>query len=119
MFVEHTCQRWYILESSIQLSRSITRIPSRMGSSRAWRARVEISRGATTLTRDIRGKRLEVLTEVVPGIARVGILRDANAGEWWVTVDSISLVFAVDKLSVARKKRTAHSLSSESGQLCL
>jgi putative tryptophan/tyrosine transport system substrate-binding protein len=40
--------------------------------------------GLTTLTRDLRGKRLEVLTEVVPGIARVGILGDANEGEWWV-----------------------------------
>jgi putative ABC transport system substrate-binding protein len=41
--------------------------------------------GLTTLTRDLRGKRLEVLTEVVPGVARVGILGDANEREWWVT----------------------------------
>jgi putative tryptophan/tyrosine transport system substrate-binding protein len=41
--------------------------------------------GVTTLTRGLRGKRLEVLTQVVPGLARVGVLGDANEGEWWVT----------------------------------
>jgi len=41
--------------------------------------------GLTTLTRDLRGKRLKLLTEVVPGIARVGVLGDANEGEWWVS----------------------------------
>ena len=40
--------------------------------------------GLTTLTRDLRGKRLELLTEMVPGIARVGVLGDADEGEWWV-----------------------------------
>jgi putative ABC transport system substrate-binding protein len=35
--------------------------------------------GLTTLDRDLRGKRLELLTEVVPGISRVGVLGDANA----------------------------------------
>jgi putative tryptophan/tyrosine transport system substrate-binding protein len=35
--------------------------------------------GHTTLTRDLRGKRLELLTEVVPGISRVGVLVDPNA----------------------------------------
>ena len=29
-------------------------------------------------------RKAELLTEVVPGIARVGILGDANEGEWWV-----------------------------------
>jgi putative ABC transport system substrate-binding protein len=42
--------------------------------------------GVTTLTHDLRGKRLEVLTEVVPGLARVGVLGDANEGAWWVRV---------------------------------
>jgi ABC-type uncharacterized transport system substrate-binding protein len=40
--------------------------------------------GVTTLTRDLRGKRLEVLTEVVPGLTRVGILGNADEGAWWV-----------------------------------
>src|SRR4030095_10642238 len=31
------------------------------------------------LTRDLSGKRLELLKEVVPGVSRVGILWDANA----------------------------------------
>jgi putative ABC transport system substrate-binding protein len=35
--------------------------------------------GFSTLQRDLSGKRLELLTEVVPGLARVGILRDAEA----------------------------------------
>lgn len=35
--------------------------------------------GVSRLTRDLSGKRLELLKEVVPGIARVGILWDANA----------------------------------------
>jgi putative tryptophan/tyrosine transport system substrate-binding protein len=34
--------------------------------------------GIATLQRDLSGKRLELLTEVVPGISRVGILRDAE-----------------------------------------
>jgi putative ABC transport system substrate-binding protein len=38
--------------------------------------------GLTTLNRRLSGKRLEVLTEVVPGIARVGILGDANESGW-------------------------------------
>jgi len=36
--------------------------------------------GVTTLTRDLSGKRLELLKESVAGISRVGILRDTNAG---------------------------------------
>jgi len=36
--------------------------------------------GVTTLTRDLSGKRLELLKEAVVGISRVGILRDTNAG---------------------------------------
>jgi putative ABC transport system substrate-binding protein len=35
--------------------------------------------GVARLTRDLSGKRLELLTEVIPGISRVGILWDANA----------------------------------------
>jgi putative ABC transport system substrate-binding protein len=35
--------------------------------------------GLTRLTRDLSGKRLELLTEVVPGISRVGVVWDANA----------------------------------------
>jgi putative tryptophan/tyrosine transport system substrate-binding protein len=35
--------------------------------------------GLTTLTRDLSGKRLELLKEVVPTISRVGILLDADA----------------------------------------
>jgi putative ABC transport system substrate-binding protein len=35
--------------------------------------------GLTTLVRDLSGKRLELLTEVVPGISRVGVLWDTNA----------------------------------------
>ena len=35
--------------------------------------------GISRLTRELSGKRLELLTEVVPGIARVGILWDATA----------------------------------------
>jgi ABC-type uncharacterized transport system substrate-binding protein len=35
--------------------------------------------GLTTLARDLSGKRLELLTEVVPGISRVGVLWDTNA----------------------------------------
>jgi putative tryptophan/tyrosine transport system substrate-binding protein len=42
--------------------------------------------GVTTLTHDLRRKRLELLTEMMPGIARVGVLGDADEGEWWVTV---------------------------------
>ena len=34
--------------------------------------------GITRLTRDLSGKRLEVLKEVVPGISRVGVLEDAD-----------------------------------------
>jgi putative ABC transport system substrate-binding protein len=34
--------------------------------------------GITRLTRDLSGKRLEVLKEVVPGISRVGVLDDAD-----------------------------------------
>ncbi len=35
--------------------------------------------GLSLLTRDLSGKRLELLKEVVPGISRVGVLWDANA----------------------------------------
>jgi putative tryptophan/tyrosine transport system substrate-binding protein len=35
--------------------------------------------GLTRLGRELSGKRLELLTEVVPGISRVGVLWDANA----------------------------------------
>ena len=35
--------------------------------------------GITRLTRDLSGKRLEVLKEVFPGISRVGVLDDADA----------------------------------------
>jgi putative tryptophan/tyrosine transport system substrate-binding protein len=35
--------------------------------------------GLPALTRDLSGKRLELLKEVVPGVSRVGILWDANA----------------------------------------
>jgi putative ABC transport system substrate-binding protein len=35
--------------------------------------------GLTRLGRDLSGKRLELLTEAVPGISRVGVLWDANA----------------------------------------
>ena len=35
--------------------------------------------GISRLTRELSGKRLELLTEVVPGIARVGILWDSSA----------------------------------------
>jgi len=34
--------------------------------------------GLATLQRDLSGKRLELLTEVVPGLARVGVLRDTK-----------------------------------------
>jgi len=34
--------------------------------------------GLSTLQRDLSGKRLELLKEVVPGISRVGVLRDAD-----------------------------------------
>ena len=36
--------------------------------------------GVTTLTRDLSGKRLELLKEGVVGISRVGVLWDTNAG---------------------------------------
>src|SRR5437764_1098378 len=36
--------------------------------------------GVTTLTRDLNGKRLELLKETVVGISRVGVLWDTNAG---------------------------------------
>ena len=43
--------------------------------------------GLTRLTRDLSGKRLELLKEVVPGISRVGVLWDAEAahriGYWF------------------------------------
>ena len=35
--------------------------------------------GLSRLTRDLSGKRLELLKEVVPGISRVGVLEDADA----------------------------------------
>jgi putative ABC transport system substrate-binding protein len=38
--------------------------------------------GLTTLTRRLSGKRLEVLTEVVPGLSRVGLLGDVNEPGW-------------------------------------
>jgi hypothetical protein len=38
--------------------------------------------GLTTLNRRLTGKRLEVFTEVVPGLARVGILADATEPGW-------------------------------------
>jgi putative tryptophan/tyrosine transport system substrate-binding protein len=38
--------------------------------------------GLTTLNRRLTGKRLEVLTEVVPGLGRVGLLGDANEPGW-------------------------------------
>ena len=38
--------------------------------------------GLTTMNRRLTGKRLEVLTEVVPGLARVGVLGDANEPGW-------------------------------------
>ena len=34
--------------------------------------------GLSTLARELNGKRLELLTEVVPGLARVGVLRDTK-----------------------------------------
>jgi len=34
--------------------------------------------GVTRLTRDLSGKRLELLKDTVPGVTRVGVLRDAN-----------------------------------------
>jgi ABC-type uncharacterized transport system substrate-binding protein len=36
--------------------------------------------GVTTLTRDLNGKRLELLKEAVVGVSRVGVLWDTNAG---------------------------------------
>jgi putative tryptophan/tyrosine transport system substrate-binding protein len=36
--------------------------------------------GVTTLTRDLNGKRLELLKEAIVGITRVGVLWDTNAG---------------------------------------
>jgi putative ABC transport system substrate-binding protein len=36
--------------------------------------------GVTTLTRDLSGKRLELLNEAVVGISRVGVLWDTNSG---------------------------------------
>ena len=38
--------------------------------------------GVTTRSRGLSGKRLEVLTELVPGISRVGILGDADESGW-------------------------------------
>jgi putative tryptophan/tyrosine transport system substrate-binding protein len=38
--------------------------------------------GLTTLNRRLTGKRLEVLTEVVPGLSRVGLLGDVNEPGW-------------------------------------
>jgi putative tryptophan/tyrosine transport system substrate-binding protein len=38
--------------------------------------------GLTTLNRHLTGKRLEMLTEVVPGISRMGVLGDANEPGW-------------------------------------
>ncbi|MDZ4342205.1 MAG: ABC transporter substrate-binding protein [Candidatus Binatia bacterium] len=38
-----------------------------------------MSRGLTRLTRELSGKRLELLKEVVPGISRVGVLWTASA----------------------------------------
>ena len=35
--------------------------------------------GVTTMSRELSGKRLELLKEVIPGISRVGVLWDANA----------------------------------------
>ena len=34
--------------------------------------------GLATISQDLSGKRLELLTEVVPGLSRVGVLRDAD-----------------------------------------
>lgn len=38
--------------------------------------------GLTTLNRGLSSKRLELLTEVVPGLTRVGLLGDANEPGW-------------------------------------
>jgi putative tryptophan/tyrosine transport system substrate-binding protein len=38
--------------------------------------------GLTTLNRTLTGKRLQLLTEVVPGISRLGVLGDANEPGW-------------------------------------
>jgi putative ABC transport system substrate-binding protein len=37
--------------------------------------------GVTQLTRDLSGKRLELLTEVVPGVSRVGVLWSTSTGQ--------------------------------------
>jgi putative tryptophan/tyrosine transport system substrate-binding protein len=42
--------------------------------------------GLTRLTRDLGGKRLELLTEAVPGIMRVGVLWSTSTGEVSITV---------------------------------
>ena len=50
------------------------RIQSRPVLSTAWRGPVGISPGVTRLTRELAGKRLELLKEVLPDISRVGAL---------------------------------------------
>jgi len=42
--------------------------------------------GLTTMNRRLTGKRLEVPTEVVPGLARVGLLGDGNEPGWVAVV---------------------------------
>ena len=46
----------------------------------SWRARAGISRGLPDFTRELSGKRLELLKEAVPSISRVGVLWDTNVG---------------------------------------
>jgi putative tryptophan/tyrosine transport system substrate-binding protein len=46
----------------------------------AWRGQTEISRGSLRLTRDLSGKRLELLKEAVPGISRVPCLWESTFG---------------------------------------
>src|SRR5258708_969178 len=49
-------------------------IRSEVGSRRAWRGRGETSRELSTLTRELVGKQLQMLKEVVPEISRVTVL---------------------------------------------
>ena len=56
--------------------------------------------GLATLTRDLSGKRLELLKEVVPGIKRVGVLRDTDDSTSSLLLKSMRLRRAALKIQL-------------------
>jgi putative ABC transport system substrate-binding protein len=70
--------------SAIPIVMAITADPVAAGIVESLARPVGNITGLTTLNRGLSGKRLELLAEVVPGLARVGILGDAKEPGWGV-----------------------------------